>query len=347
MVNSMDSYAQSVIENSRTWHDLGSLQQLRASGDSKAAITEAAKQFESVFFSMMMKSMREASNAIVDKPFFDSPSLDLFQDMYDKQLSLNFGSGPGTNLGIAEALVEQLTRGRTFNTNDNVQNVNLATTVEQTLPVQVKPSENIQPVKKVEPTPIAEAPIEVGSVTGPSELTQSRPTEVKGMDFSSPAAFVKSLLPTVQQYARNLRMDPKLVIAQAALETGWGKFVMRTIDGVSSNNLFGIKADRAWDGDSTYVDTLEFEQGQLKQTKAAFRSYANHEESVKDYFNFLKANSRYDKALDTVSNPRQYLNELQNAGYATDPDYAEKIYQIYNSDSLTKAIDMASQQSMR
>ena len=200
-----------------------------------------------------------------------------------------------------------------------------------------------EPVTEISQEPI----VEVGTFAGPENLVSAAPIEMKGIDFSSPAAFVSSLLPYAKQYAQKLKVDPKLLLAQAALETGWGKHVMRTVDGISSNNLFGIKADRSWQGDSTSVNTLEFENGQLQQIKAAFRSYDTHEESFKDYVEFLNNSSRYQKALDTTGDPKHYLNELQSAGYATDPNYADKIYQIYRSDTLNKAVESATFGGMR
>ena len=349
----MDSYTQSVIENSRTWHDLNSLSQLRSQGDNRAAITEAAKQFESVFFSMMMKSMRDAANAVIEKPFFDSPSLDLFQDMYDKQLSLSVG-GEGTNFGIAEILVEQLTRGRQFaetSNSDNIEdNESDGFRRQSRAPDIVQPVTDsvIQPIGLEQRSgidnkdPISPS-IELGAVTGPDRLAEELPTTFKGMDFSSPSAFVASLLPIAKEFASRLQLDPKVMVAQAALETGWGKFVMRTIDGVSSHNLFGIKADRNWNGPSTMVNTLEFKSGELQQTKAAFRSYNNHEESFQDYVDFLNSNGRYDKALGNTKNVKGFLDELQAAGYATDPDYADKIYQIYRSETFNNAVNTATE----
>lgn len=350
----LQAETQSAVEQSRTWHDLNSLAKLRSQGDSKAAITEAAKQFESVFFSMMMKSMRDASEAIVDKPFFDSPSLDLFQDMYDKQISLDIANRTGSRLGLADLLVEQLTRGRDFATNDVTDEVpdeqpqfrktstTPAASVATTTINQTEEYDN-----KAVSTSAQEAMLDIGKFAGPESLIAARPIQQKGIDFSSPVAFVSSLLPYAKQYAEQLNLDPKLLLAQAALETGWGKYVMRTVDGISSNNLFGIKADRGWQGKSTSVTTLEFDGGQLHKIMAAFRSYNTHEESFKDYVEFLQNNDRYEKALGSTDKAQNYLTELQSAGYATDPKYAEKIYQIYRSDTLNDAVKAATYGDMR
>ena len=351
----LQAQTQSAVEQSRTWHDLNSLAKLRSQGDSKEAITEAAKQFESVFFSMMMKSMRDASKAIVDKPFFDSPSLDLFQDMYDKQISLDVSDQTGSRLGLADLLVEQLTRGRDFDSTESSQgNETSQPQFRRTpaasmfaTPIQNSSTTTSKSIEETTKLPNEESVVEVGTFAGPEGLVSTAPTEMKGIDFSSPAAFVSSLLPYAKQYAQKLKVDPKLLLAQAALETGWGKHVMRTVDGISSNNLFGIKADRSWQGDSATVNTLEFENGQLQQIKAAFRSYNTHEESFKDYVEFLSNSTRYQKALSSTDNAKSYLNELQSAGYATDPKYADKIYQIYRSDTLNEAVDSATYGGMR
>lgn len=318
------------IENSRTWHDLNSLSQLRGHGDSPEAIREAAKQFESVFYGMMMKSMREASEALIEEPMFDSPGLDLFQDMYDKQLSLSMGSAnmegkETTHLGLADILVAQLTRNRSNTPGDNKE---------------AQATQDFRRQNRAVEAPTA--PV-VGKVPEIAPVTNESAIELKGMDFSSPAAFVSSLLPYAKRYAEKLNLDPKLLLAQAALETGWGKFVMRTVDGISSHNLFGIKSDKSWDGDSTTVKTLEFESGQLQQKTADFRAYDSHEQSFADYVQFISNKPRYQKAVESADQATHYINELQAAGYATDPEYANKIKQIYRSDTLNDAVHTAVQ----
>ena len=116
-----------------------------------------------------------------------------------------------------------------------------------------------------------------------------------------------------------------MVIAQAALETGWGQKIIKTQSGESSNNLFNIKADKRWNGDKTNKETLEFEQGAMVKKREPFRVYETVGESINDYMNFLSNNDRYKPALEKSNDVEQFLHNLQSAGYATDPKYAEKI----------------------
>jgi flagellar protein FlgJ len=187
---------------------------------------------------------------------------------------------------------------------------------------------------------------EVGVVNTVAKLVPESPVESRGVDFSSPMAFVSSLLPYARKYAQQLNLDPKVLLAQAALETGWGKFVMRTADGISSNNLFGIKAGNDWQGPSARIQSLEYDNGQLKQIKSAFRAYDNHQQSFKDYVEFIQQGPRYQKAVQSADSSKSYLNELQAAGYATDPDYAQKIHSIYQSDTLNSAVEQVEAQFM-
>ncbi|HBZ96135.1 MAG TPA: flagellar assembly peptidoglycan hydrolase FlgJ [Pseudomonas sp.] len=146
--------------------------------------------------------------------------------------------------------------------------------------------------------------------------------------FSSPQEFVATMLPMAEQAAKRIGIDPRYLVAQAALETGWGKSVMRNSDGSSSHNLFGIKASGNWEGDSARAITSEFRDGQFVKETAAFRSYDSYQDSFHDLVSLLQNNSRYQDAVKSADNPEQFVRELQKAGYATDPNYASKISQI-------------------
>ncbi len=145
--------------------------------------------------------------------------------------------------------------------------------------------------------------------------------------FSSPAEFVATMLPMAQSAADKIGVDARYLVAQAALETGWGKSIIRQQDGSSSHNLFGIKA-ADWQGDSARVLTTEYVDGKQVKESASFRAYGSFEQSFNDYVSFLQNNDRYGDALDSAANPKRFVSELQRAGYATDPQYANKIAQI-------------------
>ncbi|WP_137805368.1 flagellar assembly peptidoglycan hydrolase FlgJ [Pseudomonas sp. G(2018)] len=146
--------------------------------------------------------------------------------------------------------------------------------------------------------------------------------------FSSADAFVSTMLPMAKEAADRIGVDPRYLVAQAALETGWGKSVMRAQDGSSSHNLFGIKTGSSWKGDSARAITSEFRNGEMVKETAEFRSYASYKDSFHDLVTLLQSNNRYQDVVKSADNPEQFVRELQKAGYATDPNYASKISQI-------------------
>ena len=135
-----------------------------------------------------------------------------------------------------------------------------------------------------------------------------------------------------------MNVDPQVLVAQAALETGWGRGISRHPDGRSSNNLFGIKAGSDWQKETVSVPTLEFRDGVAVRERASFRSYDSIAASFQDYVQFLKNNPRYKEALVHAGDPQRFSNALQEAGYATDPQYAAKIHNVLNSYTLSSAM---------
>ena len=146
--------------------------------------------------------------------------------------------------------------------------------------------------------------------------------------FSSQDEFVATMLPMAEAAAKRIGVDPKYLVAQAALETGWGKSVMRAQDGTSSHNLFGIKAGQSWQGEKARAITSEFRDGAMVKETAQFRSYNSYQDSFHDLVTLLQSNDRYKDVVKSADNPEQFVRELQKAGYATDPAYASKISQI-------------------
>jgi flagellar protein FlgJ len=136
------------------------------------------------------------------------------------------------------------------------------------------------------------------------------------------------MLPLAKDAAARIGVDPTVLVAQAALETGWGKSIMRAQDGSSSHNLFGIKAQGSWQGPEARAITSEFRDGKMVKETADFRSYTTYADSFHDLVSLLQNNNRYQGVVKAADNPEQFVKELQKAGYATDPDYASKISQI-------------------
>jgi len=158
--------------------------------------------------------------------------------------------------------------------------------------------------------------------------------------FASPRAFVRGLWPHVQQAASRLGVDPQILLAQAALETGWGQRQIKHPDGRPSFNFFGIKATGAWQGDKVSVSTLEHEDGVAVRRRAYFRSYASPGEAFQDYVDVLARNPRYQLALNSGGKGEDFADALQRSGYATDPDYAAKLKAVMrNAGALLKQAD--------
>jgi len=178
---------------------------------------------------------------------------------------------------------------------------------------------------------------------GSSEKTDKvdvNPVEASDNNIAikSPKQFVEKLLPHAKEAGKELGVEPKVLLAQAALETGWGKYVIQQKDGVSSHNLFNIKADKRWSGKDASISTVEFLGNKPQTQKANFRVYESYEESFKDYVKFLQNSPRYSHALKNAHNPEAFTNSLQSAGYATDPQYAKKIQRILGDKPLNDAL---------
>ena len=140
--------------------------------------------------------------------------------------------------------------------------------------------------------------------------------------FESQEDFVNKLMPYALKAVEGQGFNPLVLVAQAALETGWGRHVP------SGNNFYGIKADASWRGDKQDLSSPEFEQGSFVSRVSSFRSYAGVLDSMKDYIDFIKGNPRYERAVGRSFDTDGYFDEIARAGYATDPAYADKLKNI-------------------
>lgn len=165
----------------------------------------------------------------------------------------------------------------------------------------------------------------------------AQPPLASKSSFSSREDFINTMLPMAKEAAERIGVDPRYLVAQAALETGWGKSVIQQQDGSSSHNLFGIKA-HGWKGGSARALTTEFVNGQPVKEVAKFRAYDSYADSFHDYVSFLQNNDRYQKALSSGGDSEKFMRGLQQAGYATDPQYARKITQIAQGMSSYQSI---------
>ncbi len=296
------------VQAGSNYVDFNELTALRreAGKDPSQALEKVARQFEALFMQMMLKSMRDAGAE--EGGLFDNEQTRLYQDMYDKQISVSLSEG-GNGMGLAKLLVQQLQKTMS-------QQVEGKSQGELTLDRSV-PQRSAYTFARLAPA----SPVEAANGE---------------VNFDSPESFVTALLPHAQKAGEELGIDPRAILAQAALETGWGKSVIRHTNGRSSYNLFNIKADSRWSGEQVGKRTLEYRNGVTVREQASFRSYSSLEECFADYTAFLKNSSRYRDALATDSGG-EFAEQLQKAGYATDPAYAGKIKRILNSDLLVQA----------
>jgi flagellar protein FlgJ len=178
---------------------------------------------------------------------------------------------------------------------------------------------------------LASQAVQVGKVLPQTDFAVPKAKGIAVSQFTSPEHFISVLYPHAEKAAKSLGTSAEVLIAQSALETGWGQKVVRRNDGTMSHNLFNIKADKRWQGDKTSVNTLEFEKGIAVQQKADFRMYDNLEQSFNDFVSFISQGDRYQDARKVANEPTQFIKALQKAGYATDPQYANKVINVMKS----------------
>lgn len=337
-----NAFKTNVNSNVMDIHNLDSLRK-RALGNDKGALKEVAQQFESLFTNMLMKSMREA-NAVFET---DSPMnnryTQFYRGMQDQQIASDMSQSG--SLGLADVIVQQLS-------NDGGNYLPAAALKGERTPLNnilstPVASENADAAKtdaasavkmasaKPDPAPAVDpksttdkAQTAKADPAGKASAAMEKAEELPKVMFSSPEEFISALKPFAKDIAKKLSVSPTVLLAQAALETGWGKKVSTSADGSSSHNLFNIKADKRWQGPTATVDTLEFIDGVAKREKHQFRSYKGFQESFEDFANFLQSSDRYSDALAKSENSAHFLNGLQDAGYATDPNYADKIQNV-------------------
>ncbi|MBE4128872.1 flagellar assembly peptidoglycan hydrolase FlgJ [Vibrio parahaemolyticus] len=290
-------------------HDISSLDSLRQKAvkegkdGEQEALHAAARQFESIFTSMMLKSMREANEGF-ESNIMNSQNEKFYRQMLDEQMASELSANG--SMGLADMIVAQLTAGQGNDKSETAIRDAANSAVEY---------RRVDPKKARE---IEKRLIESG------ELSRTGHTPAK---FDSPESFVNSMKPYAEKAAKALGVEPSLLLAQAALETGWGQKVVQNARG-SSNNLFNIKADRSWQGDKVTTQTLEFHDNMPVKETAAFRSYSNYQDSFNDYVRFLNDNPRYETALQQRGDSESFIRGIHRAGYATDPTYADKVLQV-------------------
>lgn len=308
-----------------------------AKNNDPAALREVAGQFEALFLQSMLKSMRDAS--IGDPLFGDSNARDMYEDMLDQQLAVEMASGKG--IGLAEMLVRQL--GGEQATRPSPERM------YDTERSRAAPGIRGYDARHGGASGEARSD-EVGDeMTGHPLVHDMSATRIAGntpgvgprarQAWDNPENFARDVWPHAQRVARQLNVPVEGVVAQAALETGWGRHVMPGRDGTASMNLFGIKAGLSWSGDSVAQRTVEFDGDVARQEVARFRLYDGVAESFDDYANLIASNARYDNVKNQGDDVQGFATALADSGYATDPQYAQKITRVASSDTMSRVLN--------
>ena len=294
------------------YSDIHSLRRVR--GNDAAALEKAAAQFESMFIDIWLRSMRDAGKAFGEGNYLSSSTVQMHQEMLDHQWAVHVAEAGG--VGLKDVLMRQLA-GKVSGAAETAgaEAAPSAATARTRTGVAVRERPAAVPV---------EESTRSGDRSHSEEGVESRAHGFKQALFDSAESFVRTLEPAVRRIAASSGLNPIAMLAQAALETGWGAKVPHDDVGRPSYNLFGVKA-HGWDGPSVDVTTLEHQFDRFVRKVDRFRAYEDVADALQDYVSFLTNNPRYAGALEVAQDPAAFADALQEAGYATDPRYADKL----------------------
>ena len=332
---------------------LGNLK-LSAKQNSPEAIKGVAKQFEAIFINMMLKSMRDATPS--DGPL-DSQDTKLYTAMFDQQISQKLASGKG--IGLADMLTKQLAKAAgvpTPSTAPVTQDAILSKS-EYLAGSESKSIGNTAPLKdqisKIKNNAVLAAygrvseldePIQDGvEVLNSFNGIYSSTSKFKNEIIHSTEEIISSASSTMKDIAKQFTekfslhaqdaskitgLPASYMLGQAALETGWGKKEIKDIDGVTSFNLFGIKATAGWSGKVVNAMTTEFVDGVPQKTIQKFRAYDSYADSFKDFARMISSSPKFKGVMNNLGSTADYATAMVNSGYATDPSYANKLHKV-------------------
>lgn len=307
--------------------DVKGAQDLRAQfkKDPQEGVRAAAQEFEALFLQMVMKSMRATTS---QDGLMDSESSRFFTGMLDQQVAKDL-SATGS-VGLAQMLEEQLSR--------RFEGLNPAGMSGKAASISASPAPDLADLPLASPQGLGVSKGLQGLRSQPERATAGV-ASVPGSAAApqTPQAFVEQVWPHAVEASRNTGIPPQFLVAHAALESGWGKRDIRNPDGTPSHNLFGIKAGKSWAGPRTEITTTEYVDGVAVKQQDAFRAYGSYAEAFQDYANLLRNNPRYSAVIGSQDGT-EFARRLQQAGYATDPRYAEKLAGIINGSTLRQAL---------
>lgn len=297
----------------------------QAHTDPKAGLKQAAQQFEGVFLQMVLKSMRDATP---QDSLLDSDQTRMFQEMFDQQLAQTLSARGAT--GLAAIIEKQLAK-------------TLPDAGKTGAPAQSSAADAVDSRFRLDTLRGAGQhlvgdgkPAAENAARGAGEVAASGNT-AKGSGGDGAREFVGRLWPHAVDASRATGIPPHFIVGQAALESGWGKGEIRQADGTPSYNLFNIKAGRSWTGKTADVTTTEYVGGVPRKQVERFRAYGSYGEAMADYARLLTGNPRY-AAVIGQQDSSAFARALQQAGYATDPMYADKLVRVIGSATLRQGL---------
>ncbi|CUJ29557.1 flagellar assembly peptidoglycan hydrolase FlgJ [Achromobacter xylosoxidans] len=260
---------------------------------------QVAKQFEALFLQMMLKRMREATPK---EGLFDSQQTQMLQSMADEQLALHLAT-PG--IGLSQSILAQMQQGKPGDLPaEAVQRLGQGTDLD----FQTGGSRQVSALMDVMRNNRASDRALAAAEGAPEHVIN----------------FVSKMSRAATLASQQSGVPARLIMGQAALESGWGQREIKHEDGRTSYNLFGIKAGPSWKGKVVNVLTTEYEDGVAKKVTQPFRAYSSYEESFADYARLIGNSPRYE-AVTQARNEIEAARRIQSAGYATDPQYAQKL----------------------
>jgi flagellar protein FlgJ len=258
MTKPNDSISPAVATNIFDVNSLAALKRQARSGD-PAANKVVARQFEALFLQMVLKSMRDATPR---EGMFDSDQTRMYESLLDQQLGQALGGG-GRGTGLAAMIEAQLARQ-----NQEPQAFDGPLPLRSAPPAYRLPLDQVLPLRRdVAPgfMPLRNPP------PAPSGTVSPAPTLAPDAATAAQRAFVDRLLPAATAAERGTGIPAHFMVAQAALETGWGKSEPRRADGGPSFNIFGIKAGGGWQASRRHSALRRSARraGRLKRLQAA------------------------------------------------------------------------------
>jgi flagellar protein FlgJ len=280
------------------------------------ALKAAAEQFESLLTSYWVNGMRKANDSLVPDSPLRSKYSSMFEDMLSEQTVSNMAKSRGamSKNSITYLIAKQFSKSLGDEGKELLKEISQGTAPRAD--IYAKGYGSVSYESLLDPNSY-----EAKFVNSLKTEFGDEPQGEVG-NFQSQEDFVKKLMPYALKAVEGQGFNPLVIVAQAALETGWGKHVP------DSNNYFGIKADSSWKGAKESFQSPEYEGGKFVSEVSSFRSYSGVLDSMRDYIDFIRSNPRYGKAASKSFDPDTYFDEIARAGYATDPNYAAKLKNI-------------------